>query len=122
MAACVNLPPIEVTATADPTGNNAGNYTAILSTSSMSLSYLTKFECYKITVDGPVGFGVSVYIDNRKWDHTAQGWQNAWDANQVMPLQAGQTIYLYWEAPSSGTPVPTATFWFRYDTSAPQAG
>jgi len=118
----IYLPPISITAAADTTGYNTGNWTGTLSTSSMSLSYLTRFECYKMTIDGPIGFELSVYIDDKKWSHTAQGWANEWDPAHAMPLQAGMTIYLFWTAPTTTSPAPTATLWFRYDSSIAQVG
>jgi len=113
------LPPINATAVADTTGNNAGNWTAQIATTNYGISYLSQFECFKMTIDGPIGFGMAVYIDNKKWSHTSQGWQNEWDPQQVMPLKAGQTIYFYWEAADTILPVPTVTCWFRYDTNLP---
>jgi len=118
MASYVGLAPVNATAAADTTGNNTGNYTASIDTN-LSVSYLTQFELYKITLDGPIGFGVQVFFDNKKWSHTAQGWQNEWDPQQPGLLTSGQVIYFYFAAKDTLTPVPTVTCWFRYDASIP---
>jgi hypothetical protein len=111
------LPPVSVVAAADTTGENTGNYTAIIDTTTM-VSYLTQFELYKMTIDGPVGFGLQVYFDNKKWSHTSQGWQNEWDPQQPALLNSGEVIYFYFQAPDTLTPVPTVTAWFRHDVAA----
>jgi hypothetical protein len=103
-----------VTAVADTgSGLNAGNYTATFDTS--SLKTVPIFELYHFTIDGPVGFALSVYDGQAKWGHTAQGWQNEW--NGEMLLEAGNTLYFYFSAPAGAVPVPTVVLWFRYDMS-----
>ena len=86
------------------------------------VSYLTNFELYKLTIDGPVGFGMSVYVDNKKWSHTSQGWQNEWDPAQPLIMTSGQVLYFFWGAPVTATPVPTVSAWFRHDTGAGSYG
>jgi hypothetical protein len=63
----------------------------------------------RITLDKPVGFGVQVYLDNKKWSHTAQGWQNEWEPQQPGLLTCGQVIYFYLAATDTLLPVPTVT-------------
>ena len=113
------LQPLKVTAAADTTGLNAGNWTAVMALSGATISYLNVFECFKVTIDGPIGFGLSWFIDSRKWSHTAQGWKNEWDPQQPAPCNSGQTFLFFFEAPTTATPVPTVTAWFRYDSSLP---
>jgi hypothetical protein len=111
------LPPVAVTAAADTTGENTGNWTAVIN-SLPQVSYLTQFELYKIVVDGPVGYGLAVYVDNKKWSHTSQGWMNEWDPEQPLQVTSGQTLYFFFQAPTTATPVPTVTCWFRHDAGA----
>jgi len=118
VASYVGLPPVNATAAADTTGNNAGKYTASID-SNLSITQITQFELYKITLDGPVGFDVRVFFDNKKWSHTSQGWQNEWDPSQPGLLTSGQIIYFYFGATTGLLPVPTVTCWFRYDASLP---
>jgi hypothetical protein len=111
------LPPISVVAVKDTTGNNTGNWTAQIPSTPL-VGFLTMFEMYKVTIDGPVGFGLSVYVDNKKWSHTSQGWQNEWDPSQPLLMNAGQTLYFYFAAPIANLPVPTVTAWFRHELGA----
>jgi hypothetical protein len=100
------LPPVEATGALDTTGNNPGNYTAEI-VSTTQISALTQFEMYKATLDGPIGFGVAVYVDNKEWAKLAQGWQNEWDPAQPLIMNSGQTLYFYFgaSAGTSSTPI-----------------
>jgi hypothetical protein len=111
------LPPTAVVASLDTTGNNTGNWTAQIPSTPL-VGFLTEFEMYKATIDGPIGSAVSVYVDNKKWSHTSQGWQNEWDPAQPLLMNAGQTLYFYWNVPTTALPVPTVTAWFRHATGA----
>lgn len=120
MADYSRLPPLSVVAAADTTGKNPGNWTITVDLS--TLTNLTEYECYHASIDGPVGFGVAWYINNKQWSHTSQGWQNEWDPSEPALLRNSDTLYLYWAAPTTAVPVPTATFWFRYDVNLPPTG
>jgi hypothetical protein len=115
------LPPKKALAVADTTGLNPGGWT--ISADLSDVTRLTEFELYHITIDGPVGFGAAMYVNNDKWSHTAQGWQNEWDPAQPLPVRQSDTLSLLFAAPFTAGPYtatniqPSATFWFRYDAA-----
>lgn len=104
-------PTEQVTATIDTSGLNTGNYTAAFTPQILSVS-LPEFECYHIAIDsGPPGSSLRVYIGISHWDSTTPGNDTGWDPNNPMPIQQGQTVYLYW---GTGTgPAPMATLWLQ---------
>lgn len=92
-------------------GINAGNWTAVVTPQIFGIS-LPEFEVYRIAIDGgPPGSTLIVYIGNSHWDTAFPGNDTAWDPNQPMPVQQGQTVHLYWR--SNAAPMPTATLWMR---------
>lgn len=109
--------PVKLTAAADTTNQNPGNYTAALDIS--SVTSLAQVEGYQIAIDGPVGFGLSVFINLFKWGHTSQGWANEWDPNQAMILNPSDMVFFYFEAPATLAPVPVVYLWLRYDINFP---
>src|SRR6516225_6171182 len=48
-----------------------------------------EFECYQISLDGPVGSSVQVLINRQPWNYVLQGWQNYNDPTQTMTLRKG---------------------------------
>jgi hypothetical protein len=112
------LKPANLTGTLDQTGLNTGNFTISLDIS--SVSNIPQIECYHMKIDGPIGFGLRIFIGaTNQWDYVAQGWQNGWDPSEPMILNPSDTVYLFSQAASTLTPVQTATMWFRYDTNLP---
>jgi hypothetical protein len=83
---------------------------------------LTQFEVYQISLDGPVGFGVLVTINNQPWNFVAQGWQNWWDPSQPMILRQTDEVDFLYQAPFTSGPynkstnvAATVTLWLRQD-------
>lgn len=90
---------------------NAGNWTATFGPQVLGVSLAT-FECFRIAVKGgPPGSSLTVYIGTSFWDSTTPGNDTAWDPNQTMKLQQGQTVYFYWN--SATATVPTVTMWLQ---------
>jgi hypothetical protein len=120
MATHRDLGPTQLlTAVPDATTRNAGNWT--ITADQRALNFLVaQAEVYQITVDGPVGFGFSLYRGTRLWNNVAQGWQNNWDPVQPLIVRPGDIVYLFWRAPVTMSPAPTAVLWLRYDVDLPE--
>lgn len=106
-------------ATADQTGQNAGNWTASFTPALIAVStQIPYFEVYHISITGgQPGASLKVYVDINQWDTTLIGWQNSWDPAQPLGLQQGNYLNFFWsDAVSDNTPA-TCTIWLRYDPS-----
>lgn len=69
------------------------------------------FEIYHMSLMGPTGSSVSVYVNQTFYDVTVRGDSNSWDANQALYMRGGQSLIFYWN--SAGTPHPKVTVWLR---------
>lgn len=117
MAEYNDLSPVVLTATADSTGKNAGNWTnAFLS--SLMPPVNPQYEIYHMSVTGGLAFaGATIYRGQSLWS-TVQldiNGTNEWDPSQPLPMKSGQEIYVYWNTATSGGSPPTVTIWCRYD-------
>lgn len=83
---------------------------------------LTMFECYQISLEGPVGSSVRMLINRQPWNFIIQGWNNYDDPQQPIPLSTDDEIQFCWNrafaagpyTPPGGTNVqPTVTMWLR---------
>lgn len=91
---------------------NAGMWTATFSSADIGIS-LPEFECYHIVIKGgPPGSTFDVYVGNRLYDSVTPGDTNSWDPNNPMKLQAGDSVYFYW---NSSTPniTPMVAMYFQ---------
>lgn len=75
------------------------------------------FEVYKIVVNAVASSVFTVFIESYQWDANLFGESNAWDPNEPMLLQPGQTVYFYYTYSSANVSPPTVTLWLRYDKS-----
>lgn len=109
----------QVTATADETGLNTGNWTCAFTTA--LLPTVAVYEIYHAVVTAaPAGSSAVINIDARPISFTAPGLGGGseWDPNQAPIVTQGQEVYFFWSAPASGVP-PVVTIWLRYDTNLP---
>lgn len=104
-----------ITGVADPTGNNTGNWTIIFNPVLMNFT-IPEVYIYKLTVQGALGSSFDLYIENQKHASNIFGNQNDYnDDSDTLIIRPGETLYLYYNDPSSdGTP-PVATIFLRYD-------
>lgn len=106
-----------VKAAVDTTGQNPGNYTATFDAKVLGIQN-PYFEMYKLFLTAPVLAGGSTQVDVGLnlgyWDTTLIGQRNAWDANQALLMTPGDTLYVYFNVPTSNTTVPVVYAWFRY--------
>lgn len=96
--------------TQNPLGS--GNWTVTFTPQDLATQQHT--QIHHIAISGPPGSSFQVYIDTTFYDYVARGDVNSWDPSQTMPVQAGQTLYFYWN--SAVTPAPKVTV-FRQLTS-----
>ena len=108
-----------VLAVADTTGQNVGNWTASLDAQTLGAKTDT-IEMYHLYLKAPtlatIQTTATVALNLGTWDATLIGQLNSWDPSQPMLLTPGDTIYVFFNVPTSTTPAPTVTFWFRYQT------
>lgn len=108
-----------LTATPDQTGNNPGNWTLTATQRELG-NLVAQAEVYQISIDGPVGSSFTLYRNTRRWNFVQQGWANTYDPLQPLFVRPGDTLFFYWKAQTSQTPVPTAVLYLRYDTELPE--
>jgi len=68
-------------------------------------------EMYHLTVKGPTGSQLQVYVNQTFWEITNRGDINSWDSSNALYIPGGQSLLMYWD--SAATPAPTATIWLR---------
>ena len=111
------LGPRRLTASADTTGNNSGNYTCVFTPEIMSVKW-TQWEVYKMVVNNPLANGVSQWTI-RIGIHQYEGFQSqgvaTWSDHQPMPVDAGENLYFYFNIPVSTGAAPTVTLWIQVD-------
>lgn len=80
----------------------------------------TEFECYHISLDGPIGSSAAVLIDGHQWDFVSQAWANGWDPAQPMLIRSGQFVQFCWNRAFAAAPYnktsniqPVVTMWLR---------
>lgn len=108
------LGPRPVTAMADTTGFNPGNWTAQWTPQDLAFHVPTA-EVYHIVINsGPAGSTFTIAVNDNLWDANNLGTINGWDPAQPILLEPGDYLYIYWNSPATGTP-PKATLWLRSD-------
>lgn len=106
-----------VVAQADTTGNNTGFWTVDFDPATMALHW-TQYEVYKMVVTlaqtaGEVAW--TVYIGTNVYEGYQASIVATWSDPQPMIVPNGETIYFYFDEPSSdGTP-PVVTIWIQVD-------
>ena len=114
------LPQVAVTATADTTGQNTGNWTNAFVAS--VLPDVNTYEIYHMTVTGVKVLGsATIKLRNQVFSTVTadSSGRNEWDPSQTMKVNAGDEIFFFWNYAASGT-APVATLWLQYDADLPQ--
>ncbi len=123
MATYIGLPPVVVTATADQSGVNSGNWTNAFTSAVLGSLRMPFFELYHATVSGvPGGASAKIGLDaTRLWGFTAPGVGGGAEYAPAAGwlLNPSMEFYFLWTAAATGTPVPQVTAWFRYDLDIP---
>ncbi len=117
--------PISVLSKADATGLNSGNLTAAF-TQGILGTMPPLFEWFRAIIDTEVPgqtfapAACSIRIDQlRPVSSTYPAGTTEWDPAQPIPMRQGNELYFFWNLPSSSTPAPLVTCWFRYDADIP---
>jgi hypothetical protein len=100
----------------DNSGHNPGNWTIAFTPAQLNVN-VPQFEVYKMIVAGATNTTFNVFVDFYQWDTGVYGQQNAWDPQQPLILQPGQTLYFCYSDPVTDNAPPTATIWLRYDAT-----
>lgn len=111
------LGPRRVVASADKTGNNAGNYTAVFDPDTMSVKW-TQYEVYKMVVNNPKSNGVvtwTVYIGINQYEGFESSGQATWSDPQPMVVDSGENVYFYFDNAVATSAAPTVTLWIEVD-------
>lgn len=108
------LPPVQATAAADTTGNNAGNLTTSFDISEL-LNLEGTAEIYRAVAQN-VTAGATALVAVNKFPTSANifGTLAEWDPSQPPLILPGDEIYFYWSIPEAGTP-PIVTLWMRQE-------
>jgi hypothetical protein len=70
-----------------------------------------EFEVYHISLTGPAGSQLRVYVNSTFYDTTVRGDLNSWDPSNPLHMYGGQTLFFYWNAGTGS--VPFVTVWCR---------
>lgn len=119
MADYDTLVPVQLTATADDTGKNPGNWSNSFRSNLMP-SVNPVFEIYHMAVTGgPALAAAIIYAPGLTFPYsTVQldvNGHNEWDPQQPLLLKSGGELYFLWSSPVSGGSPPQVTIWPRYD-------
>lgn len=122
MAVYRTLPPIPVTAIADQSGFNTGNWTAHYRSNILGGINVPSFEMYHATVqNAQVGGALTMGYDlTRLWGGTSIG---AGGVSEYSPaagwlLNPSLEFYVFFNYPAAGL-APQICCWFRYDLQDP---
>ena len=117
MTTLKSLGPRSATAVDDITGNNANKWTASFGPADMAIHW-SEYQVYKMVVNIAQSAGVvpfTVYIGQHQYEGFQTSAIATWSDPQPMIVDSGETVYFYFDEPSSdGTP-PTVTMWCQVD-------
>lgn len=104
----------KVTAAADLTGLNTGNFTNAFDHGTLTAN-IAYFECYHFAVTDLAGISpVTVYVGNDPYSSATLSGNAEWDPSQPLLLTPDDDLYLCWGIADTGT-APVVTAWLRYD-------
>lgn len=117
------LGPRRVVAKADTTGNNAGNYTAVFDPNTVNINY-TLWEVYKMVVTIPTADGIGgwqIFIGINQYEGYQSSGNATWSDPQPMVVDSGETVYFYFNIPTSKS-APTVILWTQVDLDIAKQG
>jgi hypothetical protein len=119
MADYTGLPQVILTATADSTGKNTGNWTNAFTSATPSWPFIPQWEIYHMTVtSGPVLGAATIFLRGSLYSSVTIGTSgsNEWDPEQPAIVNSGDELDFFWNVAASGT-APIVTVWGRYDAA-----
>jgi L-ascorbate metabolism protein UlaG (beta-lactamase superfamily) len=119
VATYLALPPLRVTAAADQSGKNPGNWTNAFTSAVLGGLHMPYVELYHATVtQAPAGASATIQDGaGNIWGFTAPGQGGGSEyhlGGSGWILTDSQEFYFFWDAAASGTP-PRVCAFFRYD-------
>ncbi len=123
MATYLRLPPVMLKATADTSGRNAGNWSAIFSQSLYRIN-VPLFELSHASItNASAGAFVELLVGTDVYGGTAINSQQGiieYDPTNPPIIVPGQDIsFLFGNSPTGTVPAPTVTAFFRFDLDIP---
>ena len=121
MADYITLGSRVVTAAADLTGRNTGNYTNWFTPAVLDVD-VPYYECYHILFTGAALLAqTTIWIGTAQWSFAVAGFGGGaeWDPANPMLLRPGDDVFFFWNTASTSASVPMVTMWLRFDTSIP---
>lgn len=123
MATYLHLPPVRLTATADTTGRNPGNWTALFPQSLYRIN-VAQFELSHVSITGgTAGAFVQLLVGTYTYGGTPINSQQGileYDPTNPPIIIPGQDIaFLFGNSPTGSTPAPVVTTFFRFDLDIP---
>jgi hypothetical protein len=104
-----------VTGTADTTGQNSGKWT-IAFTPAILNTQVPELLVYKVQIQGALGSSFDVFIESVQHDVNVFGNQNTWfDDSDQLAIRPGETLFFFYDNPSTDGVPPVATIFLRYD-------
>lgn len=111
----------QVTATADTTGLNTGNWTNAFTHAILGAN-VPYYEIYSMSVvNVPVSGSLVAYVNNRVRTSARLFGNSEWDPSQPILMTPDDELFIAWAAAAAGT-APVATAWLRYDPAVQPAG
>jgi hypothetical protein len=80
----------------------AGGYAVTFQPSDFQIR--VRFQIRHISITGPAGSSLQIYVDTTFLDTTPRGDLNSWDPAQPLPVIPGQSLYFYWDASTGSIP------------------
>lgn len=89
-----------------PNPLGTGFYTIEFAPSDFQIRART-FVIKHISIRGPSGSSLELWIDNTFRDATPRGDLNSWDPAQPLPMKPGQSMFIYWNVGTGTRPQAT---------------
>ena len=113
-----------LTASADQTGLNAGNFTNQFASTVLNVT-VGIFEVYHAVVAAPtpsqslIPAPCIIYLNQQPYSFTFPVGGSEWDPSEPMLCRNGDEIDFCWNLASTNTPAPVVTLYLRYDPALP---
>ena len=114
----------KLTAAADQTGLNPGNFTNAFTPQALNAT-VGIFEVYHAVVAAPtpsqqlIPAPCIIYVNQQPYSFTFPVGGSEWDPSEPMLCRNGDEIDFCWQLSTTSTPAPVVTLYLRYDPALP---